>query len=441
MARSLWKSLAADSVHHDELQQVIQRHFPSASQPGLREIIYPGEERYAVKLVFNKKDELTGIEAGPLLTVELEQKLRRAVEDALLTTAPDRVCRHVLFASFKLTGCWRYRDWFQLTPVPRNAPQLHCVFGDHPLVLEVRLATSPDPLIMGVRATRILHEVAMLVAGFVESSIHGLVIRPFYGNWTRLPGKEGETAYLYPQYPAVMDEWADEFSPQAELAPVMPSNALFGLFGRNAGVPLCIPAELEETLDRFLSLGAERRKQTLRACYWIHRASWSFLESFSQSFLAVVSAAETLMEANDLQVCGDCGQLRYGLRKRFAAFLDRFVPLDDLTPMRAGDRRRFRERLKDLYDARSKMAHGGDLSSRDGFGNAFAPSVSHEDGDLRILLRVMPLAMSTWVRSQPRAVKQTRTWPRVERGFRWIAAHVGRLHCRLLRMCERFGTH
>jgi hypothetical protein len=80
------------------------------------------------------------------------------------------------------------------------------------------------------------------------------------------------------------------------------------------------------------------------------------------------------MEGNDLRVCGDCGQLRYGLRKRFAAFLDQFVALDDLTPMRAGDRRRFRERLKDLYDTRSKMAHGGDLSSRDGFGNAFAPS-------------------------------------------------------------------
>jgi hypothetical protein len=54
MPKNLWKPLAADRVNHGELQQVIQRHFPSSSQPTLREITYPGEDRYALKFIFNR---------------------------------------------------------------------------------------------------------------------------------------------------------------------------------------------------------------------------------------------------------------------------------------------------------------------------------------------------------------------------------------------------
>jgi hypothetical protein len=43
--RSLWKSFSADQVDHADLQHIIQRHFRSGSQPGEREVIYPGRNR------------------------------------------------------------------------------------------------------------------------------------------------------------------------------------------------------------------------------------------------------------------------------------------------------------------------------------------------------------------------------------------------------------
>src|ERR1700733_13410062 len=91
MSRNLWPTLHADQVDHAELQQVIQRHFPSASQPGLREIVYPGEDPFAIKLVYAKTDQLSAIEAGPLLTPEVEEKLSRAVAEALLAPAGYKV--------------------------------------------------------------------------------------------------------------------------------------------------------------------------------------------------------------------------------------------------------------------------------------------------------------------------------------------------------------
>jgi hypothetical protein len=393
----LWTALLADQVDHSELQQVIQGHFRTASQPGLREIVYPGDNRYAIKLVYAKTDQLTDIEAGELLTSELEEKLSRAVKEALLEPAGYRVHRQVFFADQKLAGSWRYRDWFQLVPVSATAPQLDCVFGDHPFILEVRVAASRDPGILNLRAGRAMREALLLLGGLAESSIHGLSARTFCGSWVTLPGEARQPAYLYPAYPSPAPPSSDDFAAPDARAPVIPSLDLFGIFGGNAGQPFCIPAELAETIDRYLTLDAESRQRVLRACYWVQRANRSFTESFSQSFLAVITVAETLMETGT-EICPTCGQNQHRLRSSFATFLDSYVPIDQLTTRRAGHPHSFRERLKALYDSRSKITHGSDLSRRDGLAGGFVPGANTEDGDLRTLLRIMPLAVGAWVR-------------------------------------------
>ncbi len=391
--------LSAAHVDHAELQQVIQRHFPSASQPRLREIVYPGDEPHAVKLVYSKTDQLVGIEAGEALTKELQDKLSRAVAEALLAPAGYRVHRHVLFADHKLTGSFRYRDWFQVLPVPPSAPQLDCVVGDHPFVLEVRVAASADPFVTLLRAGRAMREVFLLLGGLAESSIHGLPGRGFYGYWVNLPGDALQPAYLYPAYPAPAPHSTDDFSAPGEPAPVIPSHDLFGIFGGHAGQPFCIPGELAETIDRYQTLDPESRERVLRACYWVQRANRSFTESFSQSFMAVITVAETLMETGK-EICPECKQNQYRLRSSFAAFLDAYVPLDQLATRLAGHPQSFRERLKALYDSRSKITHGSDLPGRDGMAGGFVPGANREESDLRTLLRIMPLAVGAWVRGR-----------------------------------------
>src|SRR5580698_5889666 len=97
MPHRLWSALAADRVDHFELQRVIQTHFASASQSGSHEIIYPGGERWALKLVFSKSDALIDIEPGVLLTPELEQDLSEAVAAKLLVNDGLRIFRRVFF--------------------------------------------------------------------------------------------------------------------------------------------------------------------------------------------------------------------------------------------------------------------------------------------------------------------------------------------------------
>jgi hypothetical protein len=244
-----------------------------------------------------------------------------------------------------------------------------------------------------------MREAVLLLAGLAESSIHGLHTRAFCGYWVTLPGEARQPAYLYPAYPSPGPFSSDDFSAPGVPAPVIPSHDIFGIFGGSAGQPLCVPAELAETIDRYFTLDVESRERALRACYWVQRANRSFTESFSQSFLAVITVAETLMETGK-DICPACLQNKYKLRSSFATFLDSYLPMDQLTTRLAGHPQSFRERLKALYDTRSKITHGSDLSGRDGLAGGFVPGANTEDSDLRTLLRIMPLAVGAWVRGR-----------------------------------------
>jgi hypothetical protein len=254
MPHRLWSALAADRVDHFELQRVIQTHFASASQSGSHEIIYPGGERWALKLVFSKSDALIDIEPGVLLTPELEQDLSEAVAAKLLVNDGLRIFRRVFFADRKVSGSWRYRDWFQILPVPTGWPQLDCLFGDHPLLLEVAVPASSDAAITIVRSERVLREVLLLLNGLLDGSIRGLVARPFYGMWVSTPGEGHNANYLYPGYPSAAAVPSDEFMECSVPAPVLDLQEVFGLLAGAAGEPISIPERLTEMIDRYLRI-------------------------------------------------------------------------------------------------------------------------------------------------------------------------------------------
>jgi hypothetical protein len=403
MPRSLWKEFAADRIDHGELQHVIGRHFPSGSQPGIREVVYPGEAKYAIKLKFSKDDTLTSIEAGPLLTAALEATLIRAINDALVDIGP-KVFRQVLFADHKLTGCWRYKDRFQVIPVPPQALQLNCLLGDHPFVLEIKIDRSKDGFVTNRRTAQVMRNTELLLAGLVNSSVHHLAARSFYGNWVRLPGDEHRAAYLYPYYPYAPQS-TDDFTSTDNLAPVAPPRVLFAPFSMSLGTPFSVPDGLDEVLDAYHASSPKVQEQFLRSCYWLQRADRSFVESFSAAFMAVVTAAEALFESRPPEKCNCCGQPKYGLSNAFSQLIETHVPLPELLgPGHHHEQRNFRTRLKYLYSTRSKITHGGDLRGCDAKSPAFTPLESKDDDDLRTLLRIMPFALGEWLRERATTV-------------------------------------
>lgn len=398
MPRSLFNEFAADRLDHRALQNIIQRHFPSGSQPGVREVVYPGDGEPAIKLLFSKNDTLVGIEAGPGLSAALEATLTTALAEALVETGP-RVFRSVRFADYKLTGTWRYKDQFQILPIPAQAPQLNCMIGDHPFLLEVKVRCSKDWCVTSQRATDATRTAELLLAGLVNNSIHALTARSLYGYWVRPPGNDYKaTAYLQPYYYCDIPT-SDDFSPAIPLAPVAPAHEIFGPYGMNAGTPLYIPNGLTQTLDLYHGQARDVQEQFLRSCYWLRQANRLFLDSFSAAFMAVITAAEALFAAPPASTCATCGQAQYHLRTSFAQLLETFVPLAATTSSGYAGKPSFQARLKHLYDTRSQITHGSDVRGWD-TADAFTPLQSQDDDDLRTLLRIMPLALTNWLQEQ-----------------------------------------
>lgn len=395
-------------MDHRELQHVLLRHFPSASQPSLRTITFPGtdpwNEEYALKLEFSRKDRITAITGGSLLTPELADRLRRAVEDSLLVTADSKVFRTVLFAASPLNGAWRYRDRFQILPVPPGAPRLDCIMGEHPFVLEVRVPCSPDEGITNRRAANAAYEAQLLLCGLVSSMIRPLG-RGYRFHWVSLPGEGQHAAYLQDYYPTDQIAQASvDFSPiLISSAPLLPPLALFGPGPTAHEYELALPENLAVLLDVVDHLPNALRQDFLHACYWLKQAALAFPDSFSLSFMAVSAAIEALVEDRPSLACPTCEQKLFAgktLTTLFAEFLDHHVPLDFMTSSGYGDIPSFKDRLKRLYATRSTLVHGEDLLGQDTIDAGFVPRQNQEHGDLRTLLRIMHYAFGTWLVEQ-----------------------------------------
>jgi len=394
--RSLWKSFSADQVDHADLQHIIQPHFRSGSQPGEREVVYPGEEPHAIKLRFAKDDRLTDITAGPALTSDCEAAIVGAINDALTSDGP-RVFRHVLFAGHKLTGSWRYKDNFQVTPVPSDAPQIECLIGDHPFILESKVTSVKDGFVKSRRASQVLREHELLLAGLVNTSIHELPAKSLYGYWVQLPNEGYETAYLMPGYRYDAPQGLEDFIPVASSAPVLSAAEIFGPYSMSAGTPFSIPNDLADTLDTYYTLPPRTQTQFVRSCYRLQYANQALFQSNSAAFVAVITAAEVLFPQAPAEKCSACGQSRYRLRSAFARLLE--SSLAALTRRHIGVNRSVQTRLKHLYDSRSKITHGIELRGWDSiFG--FTPRGCQDDDDLRTLLHVMPFTLAEWINEQ-----------------------------------------
>jgi hypothetical protein len=124
VSEELWRIFHADDVEESELAQVIARQLPAARQVAPDEVEYlhsHAEGDYSLKLVY-EGSELIALEAGAaLLQADIE-----AIEqglDAILPTDESPWGYRSCSTGVPVNGWWRYRDSFQILPVPESSPK------------------------------------------------------------------------------------------------------------------------------------------------------------------------------------------------------------------------------------------------------------------------------------------------------------------------------
>jgi hypothetical protein len=358
-SENLLPALLPDGISGMELLQVLLHHFGGAVQLGHgREVLYPNDRPYALRLLLNKRGEPTVAHALEGMTPEALRSLRERIDREFIDSAGVGVNRQVYFCMAPVRGWWRYRDCFQILPVSDAAPKADFAFLDHPFLIEFRYTRAPDFCLDSCRRTRVVSKLALLLNALLVSPVQPLGKRS-PGNlafaWVLMPPEKGaaEPKIAYRQeayYYDGMCNPAADFSPIAHLEGIdaIPPDEYYRGEHRSNKDPVRVPSDLSESFDHFYRLDPAKQGRFLSACYWLSQAN--FACSLSMTFLAAVQAIETLVDpAKGGMKCGHCGLTkRPGPTQQFCSFLERYVP----SAHRGDEGRRL------LYQVRSGLTHG-----------------------------------------------------------------------------------
>jgi hypothetical protein len=151
-----------------------------------------------------------------------------------------------------------------------------------------------------------------------------------------------------------------------------------------------VPEVLPHLLDNYYALLPEDQKTYLRACYWFGLGQFIGHYSSSMSFIAYVTAIETLIPNSDgPHICPECGEKHYPSKTAaFRRFLNQYVPD---APAR-----------ETFYARRSLLAHGSSVLESDvrvEF-DAFYPAHLDDNSEYEALTRTCRVSLVNWLRSR-----------------------------------------
>jgi len=108
--------------------------------------------------------------AGPALNASKLAEVKLQITSDLLTAHEPKIGNWVLFSPIPVTGAFRYREEFQLLPVPKGSPRPTYLAADHPFLLQFKHAGSANPWVDQRRRIARGLELELLLVGFTEQS-------------------------------------------------------------------------------------------------------------------------------------------------------------------------------------------------------------------------------------------------------------------------------
>jgi hypothetical protein len=293
-----------------------------------------------VSLTFRDK-KIAKVEPGKAFSPGEWERISREIESSLLT-GPTKVGRDFSFSTFRVQGSWRgVRSGVQILPPPDDAPRAPVEIAQHPFVLEFPLKESHLWQITNFRRIR-EHRRLTLLLGVLLAGRTSLQPRRFDHFWASVDCGNGrqEIKWLQQFFIANLgDVVQDNLSqPAAEQLAVLDPSAYYKSVGHD-GKGLRVPADLDESICRYMQLSPENREKFDRAAFWKDMASRQWNISMSLSFTALVLAVESLINTRGR-----------GSAARFRDFVERFAPGATLAPRR-----------NQMYQLRSDILHGSGL--------------------------------------------------------------------------------
>jgi Apea-like HEPN len=338
-------------------------------------------EACRIVLVYDGK-LLKGIEPGPAFNdtewASIVEEVRFSIMDGLY-----KVGRDYSFVSYRVMGTWRgERSGVQILAADERAPRAPVEMALHPFILEFPLQITGEWSITNARRIRTHRRLTMLLNVLLAGRTSFLGSQPefFWATvpsdrrpWFNFPQIRQFLRMAPPKPPPPNIRWVQEFyfaplesvvndelsRPTSGTVEVVDSAAYYESVGHD-GRGLRVPSDLDASLVAYQRLTPECLSRFNRAMSWMNLASRFGYRHMSASYVALVSAIESLAEqgATHRVLCPDCGGMSQhrapGPTEAFRRFFDNYAP-------GASQRRRRTE----MYDLRSKIVHGNALMELD----------------------------------------------------------------------------
>lgn len=390
-----------------ELMNVLLHHFSLAQNPTPFITKYQREDNpHSLELITKEDGQIEKVIFSDGFPREQLEQIDQKIKDALLTT-DQQIGADILFCRERITGYFRYKDIFQIIPVPDNAPMPEVGFRDYPFLLQFKYTKSNDGVIDYSRRRKKAVIYTRLLNLLVNQRVR-LLRNNAQAYWTlnvtespiKMSSSYRQEGYTFEGLSLVPANFT-EMSGIDEIEKVP-----FQKYYTNKGVtsdPLKIPDNIERSLDRIFSLTSQDYDRFFRACTWYEKGQLIWEESSSSSFVAMVSAIEALIGEKtrcktcgqdvpeSLLICKECKQPRYQSAKNFKEFIAKYVSDLDSMPKEAAL----------LYTMRSSLAHGAKLLQQDlrpwNFMNPAHQNESQIQGNL---FHITGIAIYNWLWSR-----------------------------------------
>jgi len=357
-----------EKVNQQELFAVLLDHFESA-QHNIQCIRFQKKEyTYFLDVRLNKKNQAVDIvnskDFPKVELINLKNKIKETLVENQILQFAQVIC---FTPSKKIEGYYRYKDLFQLLPMPKEYPQTPMRSADHPCLLQFSFTSCPDPSICFKRIDEKSQQYLRILNVLLKDRIFAKFTRGIRDNWIqddKSTVKWGGVGYQTRDGFTVNMK---NFSATNNLKPIktIPAQEYYSnniqqslLHGRGSvfdrSVSLVLPDSISNSLDTALNLPEEEFNKFLNACAWYDRIEEFWNISHSSAFISSVIAIECLRDKSKDEHCGECKQIK-NITKNFKEFLSEYVPFIDQVP----------QVKKAIYDIRSKLAHGVNLLSQD----------------------------------------------------------------------------
>lgn len=360
-----------DKVDHQELMDVLLTYFKSASTfDGGNRCRLSGTAHF-LEVYVDKKGTINKVVSSKRFPIKNLEEIRSLIFNTLISNQKRAVGQIIGFCDEKVEGTFRYKDLFQIVPVPKIAPQPQVSVADHPFRLQFSYNSSSHSMTDSKRRTekatvyvRLLNLLSKrritFDSGFVEFNWVMETKNP--KKWTA-EWRQGGYTYKGLSGRTKRYSYLKRFRPIA----LVPSKKYYSERQVRGTGALQFPNNLSKSIDLAFSLDKKDWGQFYMACSWYSQAEDIWQRSNSSSFIAMVSAIECLIDKPEqcpecdqtitvaLGKCSSCKKPIYRLTQNFKNFLRKYVSFIDQFP----------NEKKVLYDVRSKLSHGLDLFSRD----------------------------------------------------------------------------